>query len=156
MSDSMDVSRAAGDRFGSAMGFSLGDAEQRRIRYHLLRLTVAGLTRQDVTDLGELARLAFQDSDVTQQATMIKERADASPLAFAIADIVERSPNRGSSSRPAMLGAVLGAYAAFGDGDRQDAAISGAVAGAVAACTSNFIVEQVDRMAWSDYVDMSE
>ena len=81
----------AGERFRSAVGLGLEDAGARRLRYHLLRLSVAGLTRKDVADLGELGRPAFQESDVTEQAAKIKQRPDASPLAFAIADILERA-----------------------------------------------------------------
>ncbi len=65
---------------------TLEDAGPQRLRYHLLRLTVAGLTEHDVEDLGEPGRLAFQDSDAAEQAEKIVERPDASPLARPIAD----------------------------------------------------------------------
>jgi hypothetical protein len=107
-----------------------------------------------VADLGELARLAFQGSDVAEQAAKIKERADVSPLAFAIADIVGQA-----GTRAVMLGAVLGAYAFLSDVpdmDEPSVAILGAVGGALAASGSQLVVDNVDRQAWSDYLRMDE
>jgi len=154
----VDISREAGEHFRSAADFSFQDAMQRRLRYHLLRLTVVGLSQDEVEDLGELGRLAFQDSDVTEQSTKIKERAGASFLAFAIADIVERA----SSGRPAsvslgtvFLGAVLGAYAALGgvpEEEESTAAVIGAIGGAVAAATSSIILDKVDRQDLVEYL----
>jgi hypothetical protein len=120
VSQTEDISREAGERFDDAVGFGFEDARLLHLSYHLLRLTVVGLTQADVEDLGELGRLAFQESDVTQQTAKIKQRPDAS-LAFAIADIVEQA-GQGLSGpaarRPVMFGAVLGAYTALGRDDR--------------------------------------
>ncbi len=44
----------AGDRFRLSADFGFEDAGPQRLRYHLLRLTVLGLNRQDVEDLVEL------------------------------------------------------------------------------------------------------
>ena len=162
MTGTEDISREAGEHFRSAADFSFQDAMQRRLRYHLLRLTVVGLSQDDVEDLGELGRLAFQDSDVTEQSTKIKERADASFLAFAIADIVERA----STGRPAsvslgtvLLGAVLGAYAALGGIPKEEestVAVLGAIGGAVAVATSTIILDNVDREGLADYLRMED
>lgn len=103
-----------GERFESATHFGFEDAILRRLRYHLLRLTVVGLTRQEVQELGELGRLAFDGSDVSQEAAMISQRADASPLASAIAWVITRAAAGfgGPVSMPAvMMGAVLAASA---------------------------------------------
>ncbi len=162
MAEANDLSREAGGHFRSAVDLSFEDAMQQRLRYHLLRLTLVGLTREDVEDLGELGRLAFQESDVTGQATKIKQRPDASSLAFAIADILERAGGgvRGPVSlRTVMLGAVLGAYASLG-GVRDDAqtaaAVLGAIAGAVATSTRTFVLDNIDRRATAEYLSMEE
>jgi hypothetical protein len=137
MTGTGDISREAGELFRSAADFSFEDAMQRRLRYHLLRLTVLGLNQDDVEAWGDLGRLAFEDSDVTEHSTKIKERADASVLAFAIADIVER----GSSGRPAsvslgtvLVGAVLSADAAL-SGIPQEEESTVAVLGAIGDAT---------------------
>jgi hypothetical protein len=159
MSATKQLSRAAGEHFQASTQFSFEDAMQRRLRYHLLRLTAVGLTADDVRDLSELGRLAFQDSDVTEQSTKIKRRAEASPLAFAIADILERAGSASPSSvrlRTVMLGAVLGAYTALGDlpgDDRSAAAVLGAVGGAVAASTSAVVLANIDQLGSADYLD---
>ena len=162
MSQTKGFSHEAGEQFGTAAGFGFEDATQRRLRYHLLRLTVAGLTRQDVEELGELARLAFDNSDVTERTTRIKQRPDISPLGFAIADIVERASSGvggPASLRSVMLGAVLGAYASLRDGwelDRADAAVVGAVGGAVAMPVSGFVLDNIEQVSAREYFGMGE
>lgn len=152
----------AGERFDSAAHFGFEDAMLRRLRYHLVRLTVVGLTRQEVQELGELGRLAFDGSDVSQQAAMISQRADASPLASAIAQVMIRAAAGlgGPVRMPAvMLGAVLGAYAALlhaGEGDQSDAAVGGAVGGAVAGAVSGFVLGNVDQVGAAEYVRMDD
>jgi hypothetical protein len=159
MSQPQDISREAGRRFSGAGGFSFEDAQLLHLRYHLLRLTVIGVTQEDVTDLAELGRLAFQESDVAQQVAKIKQRSDASPLAFAIADIVEQAGSGiggvPAGPRAVMWGAVLGAYTGLGEEqpNRQlDAAVLGAIGGAVAVSTSTFVAERVDQQAWAEYL----
>jgi hypothetical protein len=166
MTTSAEVSCAAGEQFRSAAGFAFEDATQRRLRYHLIRLTVVGLTQDDVQDLGELARLAFDDADLTEQANKIKQRANASPLAFAIADILGQA---GSvlggriSNKMLMLGSVLGAYTAVatagsGAGELAEttAAIQGAIGGAVALSTSSVILDNIKQESADEYLRMDE
>lgn len=149
----------AGEHFRFVAGFTFEDAEQRRLRYHLLRLTVVGLGHDDVAELGELGRLAFQGSDVTAQVAKVKARAGASPLARAIAGIVGRAtefPGPGGA-KAVMFGAVLGAYAGLSDVkglDRSVVAVLGAIGGAAASTTSAFVASEVDRLAWADYLQM--
>ena len=159
MSKPEDISREAGERFNRAGGFSFEDAELLHLRYHLLRLTVVGLAQEDLTDLAELGRLAFQESDVAQQVAKIKQRSDTSPLAFAIADIVEQAGSGtdvGAASRRAVMwGAVLGAYTGLGEdqpNQQLNAAVLGAIGGAVAVSTSTFVVDRVDQQAWAEYL----
>ncbi len=155
-------SSEAGERFDSAAHFGFEDAMLRRLHYHLLRLTTVGLTQQEVQELGELGRLAFDGSDVSQQAAMISQRADTSPLASAIAQIMAQAATGlgGPVRMPAvMLGAVLGAYAALrhaGEGDQSDAAVGGAVGGAVAGAVSGFVLDNVDRVGAAEYVRMDD
>lgn len=158
MDEANDIARGAGGLFSSAAATSFEDAGARRLRYHLLRLTTAGLSRTDVEDLVELGRLAFQDSDVTDQATKIQQRSDVSSLAFAIADIVQTAANAGrGGSKAVMLGAVLGAYASLTHVpavDESFAGTLGAIGGAVAMSTSTFITDNITSQSWSEYVNM--
>lgn len=163
-SRAQDLSREAGALFRSGSERIFDDVAQRRLRYHLLRLTTVGLTETDVEDLRELGRLAFEDVDVTDKSTRIKQRADASELAVAIADILEQAPVRGSRAR-VMVGAVLGAYAVVGgtaaaaDMTRQDrsaAAVLGAVGGALAASTIPTVLDRIDHVGLSEYLSMQD
>ena len=157
-----DIARRAGEFFGVAARLSFEDAGPQRLRYHLLRLTVVGLTREDIDDLGELGRLAFQESDVTKQAAKIKQRADTSPLAYAIADIVEQaSSGLGGPVGPKalMFGAVLGAYASLSHVSgvpESSTAVLGAIGGAIAMSTSTFVTNNVNRKSWFEYLRMDE
>ena len=131
------ISGEAGEIFGSAAQMCFEDAMQRRLRYHLLRLTVAGLRRDE-------------------------ERAGASPLAFAIADIVERAGQgigAPVSRRGVFTGAVLGAYAAVSSSagmDQTTVAILGAIGGAVATPASTFIADRISEVGLSEYLSMKE
>jgi len=162
MAGTEEMARRAGEFFRVAAGFSIEDAEPQRLRYHLLRLTVVGLTQEDVADLGELSRLAFQDSDVKKQATKIKERVDASPLAFAIADVVEQAGDilgGRVSPKTVLFGAVLGAYTSLGgasDVPESTVATLGAIGGAVAVSTSTFVTDNINRKSWFEYLRMDE
>ena len=162
MADSQETARAAGQHFRSSAQFAFEDANPQRLRYHLLRLTVVGLSREEVEELVELGRLAFQESDVTERTTAIKERAGVSPLAVAIADVVEQaaSGTRGPASlRDVMLGAVLGAYAALervADLDESVVAVLGAIGGALATSTNALINANSSRQFWAEYVHMED
>jgi hypothetical protein len=151
------ASSAGATHYHNATDKSFDDA-RRGLRYVLLRLSLLGLTEQDRAELGELARLAFQESDVTAAANQIKNRAAASPLAIAIADIVASS--RGSQ-RMAMLGAVLGAYAALhavgdGSGSHIFQGVLGAIAGAVALSTSTFAQNALEENLWRKFAATEE
>jgi hypothetical protein len=77
------IADESGESFRTAVGFGFQDAQLRRLRYHLLRLTAieGGLTHDDIRDLCELGRLALGESVVTEEADSIKERPESSPLA---------------------------------------------------------------------------
>ena len=49
------------------------DAQQRLLRYHLLRLTVVGLSREEIPLILELARGAFGDTGVADQVRAIAD-----------------------------------------------------------------------------------
>jgi H+/Cl- antiporter ClcA len=162
MSETRTFSHDAGDQFDSAANFGFEDAMQRRLRYHLLRLTVVGLTQLDVQELGELARLVFEGSDASQQATIISQRVDASPLASAIAQIMQKAAAGldGPVRMPVvMLGALLGAYTALhhaGEPSQSDAAVAAAVGGAVAATVSGLVLDMIDQVGAAEYVRMDD
>jgi DNA-binding transcriptional ArsR family regulator len=149
-----DPSHEAGELFRFGRDFIFDDVAQRRFHYHLLRLTTAGLTEADVEELYKLGRLAFEDLDVTEQSTRIKQRADASTLAVAIADILEAAS--GGHRARVMIGAVLGAYAVLGipHENRSTASVLGAVGGALA--TNPVVLDRIDDVGLTEYFSMQE
>ena len=147
--------RGAGAALRAATDHSFGDARN-GLRYMLLRLSVVGLTDGEREQLTELARLAFQESDVAAQAGRIRDAADASPLAVAIADLVQETGR--TSKRATMLGAISGAYAALRSaGGQHDELVLkgllGAVAGATAAATSEFLDGERARDSWRSFLE---
>ena len=146
--------------FELAIDNSIADAGQRRLRYHLLRLTVAGLRREELDDLGELGRLAFQSSSseqVVEQADKVKARPELSRLAAAITDLVATATRSPASTRDVFLGAVLGAYAGLhSDGDAHDAAVIGAIGGAIAVSANTFITERIGAGPLDEYLATGE
>jgi hypothetical protein len=123
--------RVAGNHYSNTLSHAFGDARL-GLKFMLLRLSLLGITVQDREQLRDLARLAFYDKDVTKAADRIKKRRTASPLAVAIADVVASAEEK----KLAMLGAVFGAYVTGG--------ILGAITGAVALSTSQFVAQQVE------------
>ena len=161
MSETQAIRDDAGERFKTAAGFAFEDAQQRRLRYHLLRLTVAGLTHDEVRPLVELGRLAFDDADVTEQVRVIRERPGATRLASALASVVERGPVAAQFAGRAdvLIGAVTGAYAGMlnaGSGDGAQAAVLGAVGGGTAAAVGRFVHERITEVGPSEYLRPDE
>ncbi len=156
--DAREVSRAAGSTYHSAIDLSLEDGRN-GLGYVLLRLSVLGLTKQDQDQLRELAQRAYQELDVAESASRIRMRESASPLAVAIADIVDDSPQ--GRKRMAMAGAVFGAYVGLvntrlsGPDDflKTIAGVLGAMAGAIAVSTSTFIQDEMEVESWRDFVE---
>jgi hypothetical protein len=160
MSETQTLPRDAGERFDRAVDFAVEDAELRLLRYHLIRLTVVGLSRDEVPSLVELARQAFAGTDVTDRARAVRERPGASALASAIAGIVEQS-RPGDPFAPrgdVVIGAVIGAYTAMvdaGSGTGDDgvaAAILGAVGGGTAVSVGRFIQQQIAAVGIDAYL----
>ena len=57
------------------------------------------------------------------------------------------------------MGAVLGAYTGLGENQpnqQLNAAVLGAIGGAVAVSTSTFVVDRVDQQAWAEYLRVEE
>ena len=160
MSETQTLVRDAGERFEEAVDFAVEDAQLRLLRYHLLRLTVVGLSRDEVPLIIELARGAFDDADVTDQIRAITERPGAGVLASAIAGIVERSRSGDVFARRGeiVVGAVVGAYAAMmdaGGGDQEAAtaaAVLGAVGGGTAVSVGRLIQEQIAAVGVAQYL----
>jgi hypothetical protein len=164
MSDAQTLARDAGRRFEEAVNYAIEDAQLRLLRYHLLRLTVVGLGRDELPLIVDLARLAFDDADVADQATAIRERPGASELACAIAGIAERSRAGGPFGRrgDVVVAAVVGAYAAMmdagsgNDADATTAAVLGAVGAGTAATVAPFIREQIAAVGVAQYLSSDE
>lgn len=157
MFNSEDFAREARENFRSVADYTVADAQLRRFRYHLLRLTATELSREDIPNLVELGRLAFQGADVAGQADAIKQRPGVSELAAAIAGIAAEGGRVGDRGA-ALLGAVLGAYisligagANIPENDRKAAAILGAIAGATALSTGTFILDNLEKQGSADY-----
>lgn len=154
MSVGEQLTRNAGEHFAAVVNESTEDAELARLRYHLLRLELAGITDDDRSDLLALSRLAFADEAVGDQARSLRARGDASPLAAAIADIVDQAEGRGNM-RAVLLGAILGAYTSLRSVEGVDAetvATLGAIAGATAIWTSDSIQARHQSQSWDDYL----
>lgn len=161
MSETQAIRDDAGERFEEAARLAFEDAQQRRLRYHLLRLTVAGLSHAEVRPLVELGRLAFDGADVTEQVQAVRERPGASRLASALAPIVERGPVRARFATRAdvLIGAVTGAYAGMrsaGSGDRAQAAVLGAVGGGTAGAVGRFVRERIAEVGEAEYLRPDE
>lgn len=154
MSIAEHLTRNAGDHFASVFGTSTEDAELMRLRYHLLRLELVGITDDDRRDLLTLARLAFAGEALGEPAGALRARADASPLATAIADIMDRAEGLGNT-KAVMVGAILGAYTSLQPVEGVDAttvATLGAIAGATAVWTRDFIEARHQTESWDDYL----
>ena len=163
MSETQDIWEEAGSLYNFALDFSFQDAGN-GLRYALLRLSTQGLTKQDQEELAELGRLAIWELDVEQAANRIRERADASPLAVAIANIVRQASffgaGGGTSTKMAMLGAVFGAYTgtAFsgGGGDPHVRSVLGAIGGAVATSTNKILQDRLEAQSWQEFLERGQ
>jgi hypothetical protein len=165
MSETQTLQRDAGERFDRALTFAIEDAMQRRLRYHLLRLTVAGLSHDEVPLILELARQAFAEAEVADQVRAITDRPGVSVLASAIAGVVEKSRPGGDLFAPpasVVVGAVVGAYAGLMDAgsaetaDAVTAAVLGAVGGGTAASVGRFIQERIAEVGVPEYLRTSD
>ena len=130
----------AGGSYDSAIDLSFEDAPN-GLKYALRRIAaLMRLSEGDEEELRRLVQLAVQEGDVTEAANAITGRADANPVAVAVAKIIAAA--RGSK-RSAACGAIFGVYVAFRL-DSQLAGVIGAVAGAVAASTVAFAHERAE------------
>ncbi|MFF1344069.1 hypothetical protein ACFVYT_40710 [Streptomyces sp. NPDC058290] len=134
------------------------DMQLSRLHYHLLRLTTVGLGGEDVAELRELGRLAFEGADVGAQCDRIRGRDGAGVVAVAIASIVQQATGQTPLGH-VMLGAVLGAYASMLDNldeDRRTMAVLGALGGALTASAMPLVLERIDNVGLSDYLSKAE
>jgi hypothetical protein len=152
MAEQNPASRGAGLNYELATGLSSEDARN-ALKYVLLRLSSLGLTAEDQQELRELARLAFSDLDPKEVADRITNTSP-SPLAVAIAEIVQRCGETITSAKMAMLGAVFGAYATLSAGHSDDGSqvVLAATAGAVALSTSEFLENMNHKDDWMNFV----
>jgi hypothetical protein len=130
-----NIAEKPGLSFGSAILLTEGDTRS-GLRYILMRLRHVGLTDQDVQNLADLVSLSCQNKDVGESADRLRKAESVSPLALAIADIVQcASPDQ---RKPAALGAIFGAHGAVGAfemGQAPPNPIGWAISGAVSACS---------------------
>jgi hypothetical protein len=139
--DAKDLPLKAGEFYRAAFDLTTNDA-QAGLKYHLLRLSLLGLSEQDQKQLRELAELAFSDQDVAPSVGQINERKTASPLTVALADLIGAAQDK----RIAVLAAVFGAYVGLTSGPESKVTngILGAIAGVVAVTTNDFVLHQLD------------
>ncbi|MCU7820673.1 hypothetical protein [Kitasatospora sp. DSM 101779] len=152
-SRAQDLSPEPGGAFRIARDFVFEDAALGRLRYHLLRLTTVGLGRDEVEDVRELGRLAFDGADITECAVRIRDRSGASRLAVAFVDIVEHADQ--DERGPVLVGAVLGAYTSLGSvgsDEGTSAALLGAVGGAVVAASRSFVDRRMQQEGLAVYL----
>ena len=105
----------------------------------------------------ELARLAFNGLDVKEVAGRVINMKSVSPLASAIADIVQHSEGRMSNmttTKMAVIGAVFGAYAAhfIARSDDGHETVLAAIAGAIAVSTSEFLQTVHQNDSWMSFL----
>ena len=146
-----------GQQFDNAADRAFDDTQTRRFRYHLRRLTAIGLSEQDRIDLIEIGRLAFAKADVGPAAQQLQQREGASELAVVLAELV--GAGRRADPRDVLVGAVLGAYAGlarFEGLDRSQAAIAGAVGGALAASSTPAAMAAAEAAGAADYTRAEE
>jgi hypothetical protein len=157
VSDTQNIGEEAGQVYRFGMNFALQDA-QFGLRYPLRRLrALLSLPEQDAQELTELGQAVIQGGDVEGVADQIRQRQDASPLAIAIANIVQEA--RFSDTRGAMLGAVFGAYAGLQSSEREDdpqaRAVLGAIGGALALTTHTQLQEMLEArfrsLSWREW-----
>jgi hypothetical protein len=130
------------------------DAREDRLRYSLLRLTLAGLGREDVKSLAEIGELVFAGSDASGAVEGVRARRGAAPLARVIATVVERGADRPVDPRHTLLGALSGAHVgllAGTEAERAGLAIIGAMAGAAAAACVPLALESAERVGAAAY-----
>ena len=160
MSNSHNIGEEAGELYRSGIDFTIQDSEF-GLRYPLLRLgSLLDLPEQEREELTELGRIVIQDGDVGEIAGRLRERQGASPLAVAIASIVQEARFfGGGDTRGALLGAVFGAYAGIdssqtGD-DRAVRAVLGATGGALALTTHTQLQERLEArfrsLSWREW-----
>jgi hypothetical protein len=161
VSDTQDIWQEAGEVYDFAINFSVQDSF-RALRYPLLRINdLLRLPEQEpkeglrgAEELTELGQIVIQEGDVGEVADRIRERQDASPLAVAIASIVQAS----GGDRRAMLGAVFGAYAGLESSqirgyDPHVRAVLGAIGGALAVTTYTQLQGQLEArsLSWREW-----
>jgi hypothetical protein len=161
VSDAQNPWGEAGELYRFGIDLSIQDSEF-GLRYPLLRLgSLLDLPEQEREELAELGRIVIQDGDVGEIAGRIMERQGASPLAVAIANIVQEARFFGGGDmRGAMLGAVFGAYAGIdssqtGD-DRAVRAVLGAIGGALAASTYTRLQDMLEArsLTWREWSEL--
>jgi hypothetical protein len=158
VSDAQDIWEEAGEVYRSGIGFSIQDSAL-GLRYPLRRLgSLLRLPEQDREELTELGRIVIQEGDVGEVADRIRERQDASPLAVAVAAIVQEARfSGGGDTRGAMLGAVFGAYAGLESSQTGDephvGAVLGAIGGALAVTTYTQLQEILEArsLSWREW-----
>jgi hypothetical protein len=161
MSEPVDTQFQPGETVRSASDFIREDANLRRFRYHLLRLTVTELHREEIDDLCLLGSAASRDDDhgVSKYVDAIRSRPDASALARAIADIAS-SIDSNQFREASIVGAVYGAYASVAIGSstalRSGDAVAAAIGGAIAAAGREYANRFAPAETPSKYYDSDE
>ena len=123
---------------------------RRGLRYPLQRLSLVGLSQQDMKELTELGQAVIQDGDVREAAKRIGERRGASPLAVVIAGVVHNAEKR--DEMEVMLGAIFGAFAGL-ESRRMSEAVLGAMGGALAATTYSDLQKHLKELevSWQEW-----
>jgi hypothetical protein len=141
-SDPAAFAQNAAQLCSSAISLNREDARL-GLKYLLLRLTTVGLKSEEVAELQKLGIAVFKKSDIKQAIQSVR-RASASPLAVAIANVVEGAP--ADQRQSVLMGAVLSAHAAHHVGERRpDLVLCAAVNGAATAQTTILTQELIGQ-----------
>lgn len=114
------------------------------LEYLLKRMTVAGLALDDIPGLKQLGIAVLKNSDINPAVNRIRGRDSVTPIAVAIANVVDAAPS--DQRQVVFLGAVLGAHSAvdIGQGDHAlavFAVITAAATAQTAILTQAFIAD---------------
>src|SRR3954454_4937233 len=110
-------------------------------KYLLLRLTTVGLAAEEVGLIQKLAVAVFKNADIGSAVQDIREIKSSSPIATAIANVVEAAP--ANQRQSVLLGAVLSAHAAHNVGERRPALVLFVVVNGAATAQTTILTNEL-------------
>ena len=109
--DAAALAQAATAHYKAAIDLCREDGRLRAFKYLLERLTVGGLSFDEVVHLRKVGEAVFGGKNPDDAVKKVLKQAKLSPLAVAIASAAQKESNE--SQQRSLLGAVLGAHASI-------------------------------------------